>query len=78
MVRYSLKINFIDLEERFEYATSKYTAAEDVLFCWGVIRLFYNVHLVQEVFRAVYELVLVTSFVCGLKQNRNTIQFILI
>ena len=64
-----LEVDFVNLEERFEYAAGKYTAAQDVLFCWSVIGLFDYAHLIKEVLRTIYQLVFVTSVVRGLQKH---------
>lgn len=58
---HSLKVDLVNLEARFENAAGKYSAAEDVLLGGRVVRLLYDVHPVQEILCAVYELVFVTS-----------------
>jgi hypothetical protein len=57
-----VEVDFVNLEERFEYAAGKYTAAQDVLLRWSVIGLFDYAHLIKEVLRTIYQLVFVTPF----------------
>jgi hypothetical protein len=68
-----LEVDFVNLEERFEYAAGKYTAAQDVLLRWSVIGLFDYAHLIKEVLRTIYQLVFVTPFERDLQKEPSTI-----
>lgn len=51
---YLLEVNFVDLEARFKNTACKYTAAEDVLLSGRVIGPLDYIHLIKEVFSAIY------------------------